>query len=125
MDFIVGLPNTPQQHDSICVIMDRLTKAAHFLPVRTTYTVKEYAELYFERIASLHGIPETIISDQGPQFTVRFWEQLHVAWTLLEGFAKVCKEGGKGGRASFGQERYCSAALPSDVRYVTAFSAKF
>ena len=76
MDFITGLPRTPQGYDSIWVIVDRLTKSAHFLPVKTTYPAKRYAELYLEKIVCLHGVPKTIISDRGTQFTSRFWEQL-------------------------------------------------
>ena len=68
MDFIVGLPRTPKGYDSIWVIMDRLTKTAHFIPLRTTYPVKQYAEIYLERIVCLHGVPRTIISDRGTQF---------------------------------------------------------
>jgi hypothetical protein len=79
MDFIVGLPNTSQKHDSIWVIIDRLTKTAHFLPVHTTYSVKKYAEVYLDQIVRLHGVPKTIISDRGPQFIARFWEQLQSA----------------------------------------------
>ena len=66
MDFIIGLPMTPQSHDSIWVIVDRLTKSAHFVPVHTTYHVGKYAELYFSHIVRLHGVPRTIISDRGP-----------------------------------------------------------
>jgi len=76
MDFIVGLPNTTKKHDSIWVIVDRLTKSAHFLPVHTTYNAKKYAEIYLDRIVCLHGIPKTIISDHGAQFVARFWEQM-------------------------------------------------
>jgi hypothetical protein len=76
MDFIVGLPNTSQKHDSIWVIVDRLTKTAHFIPVHTTYNAKSYAEIYLDRIVCLHGVPKTIISDRGAQFVARFWEQL-------------------------------------------------
>jgi hypothetical protein len=79
MDFIVGLPNTSQKHDSIWVIIDRLTKTAHFLPVHTTYSTKKYAEVYLDQIVRLHGVPKTIISDRGPQFIARFWEQLQSA----------------------------------------------
>jgi hypothetical protein len=79
MDFIVGLPNTSQKHDSICVIVDRLTKIAHFLPVHTTYTAKKYAEVYLDQIVRLHGVPKTIISDRGAQFIARFWEQLQLS----------------------------------------------
>jgi hypothetical protein len=50
MDFIIGLPNTSQKHDSIGVIIDRLTKTAHFLPMHTTYTAKKYAEVYLDQI---------------------------------------------------------------------------
>jgi hypothetical protein len=65
MDFIVGLPNTSQRHDSIWVIVDRLTKTAYFLPVHTTYNTKKYAEIYLDQIVHLHGVPRTIISDRG------------------------------------------------------------
>jgi hypothetical protein len=76
MDFIVGLPNTFQKHDSIWVIVDRLIKTAHFLPVHKTYTAKKYAEVSLDQIIRLHGVPKTIISDRGAQFIARFWEQL-------------------------------------------------
>jgi hypothetical protein len=79
MNFIIGLPNTSQKHDSIWVIVDRLTKTAHFLPVHTTFTAKKYAEIYIEQIIRLHGVPKTIISDRGGQFLARFWEQLQIS----------------------------------------------
>jgi hypothetical protein len=79
MDFIVGLPNTSQKHDSIWVIIDRLKKIAHFLPVNTTYSAKKYAEVYLDQIFRLHGVPKTIISDRGAPFIARFWEQLQYA----------------------------------------------
>jgi hypothetical protein len=77
MDFIVGLPRTAKGYDSIRVIVDRLTKITHFLPVRVKYIMATYAELYIARILSLHGIPKTIVSDCGPQFVAKFWEALH------------------------------------------------
>jgi hypothetical protein len=77
MDFIVGLPLTSRGYNSIWVIMDRLTKSAHFIPVSTTYRVRQYAELYLSHIVHYHGIPKTIISDIGSIFVARFWEQLH------------------------------------------------
>jgi hypothetical protein len=76
MDFIVGLPNTSRHHDSIWVIVDRLTKTAHFLPVHTTHKTEKYAEIYIDQIVRLHGIPKTIVSDRGALFVARFWEQL-------------------------------------------------
>ena len=76
MDFVVGLPNTSQKHDSIWVIVDRLTKTAHFIPVNTTYSAKKYAEIYLDQIIRLHGVPKTIIFYRGAQFIAHFWEQL-------------------------------------------------
>jgi hypothetical protein len=72
MDFIVGLPKTSKGYDSIWVIVDRLTKSAYFLPVEVIFTAKQYAQLYMDRIVSLHGIPNTIISEWGAQFIARF-----------------------------------------------------
>jgi hypothetical protein len=65
MDFIVGLPRTSKGYDSIWVIVDRLTKIAHFLLVKTHYLVLTYAQLYIAHILSLHGMPITIVSDRG------------------------------------------------------------
>ena len=73
MDFVVGLPRTRRQHDSIWVIVDRLTKSAHFIPVKSTYRVEDYARLYIDEIVRWHGIPLSIISDRGAQFTLHFW----------------------------------------------------
>jgi hypothetical protein len=79
MDFIVGLPLTSRKFDSIWVIVDRLTKSAHFIPVNTTYKVQKYAEIYIARVLCLHGVPKMIISNRGSHFVSRFWEQLHVS----------------------------------------------
>jgi hypothetical protein len=76
MDFIVGLPSTSQHHDSIWVIVDRLTKTTHFLLVDTTHRAKKYAEIYIDQIVCLHGIPRTIVYDRGAPFVACFWEQL-------------------------------------------------
>jgi hypothetical protein len=65
MDFIVGLPRTRAGYDSIWVVVDRLTKAAHFIPVKTTNNSVVLAELYMSRIVCLHGIPKKIVSDRG------------------------------------------------------------
>jgi transposase InsO family protein len=77
MDFIVGLPRTQLSYDSIWVIMDRLTKVAHFIPIKTTYSRPQLAELYMSRIICLHGVPKKIVSDRGTQFTLKFLERLH------------------------------------------------
>jgi hypothetical protein len=63
MDFITRLPRTQRGYYSIWVIVDRLTKVAHFLPVKTTYNGVRLAELYMERIVCLHGVPKKMVSD--------------------------------------------------------------
>jgi hypothetical protein len=77
MDFIVELPRTLRGYNSIWVIVDHLTKSAHFIPVFTTHRVRQYAEPYISYIVRYHGISKTIISDRGSIFVARLWEQLH------------------------------------------------
>jgi hypothetical protein len=77
MDFITGLPRTQKGYDAIWVIVDRLTKVAHFIPVKTTYKGSQLAELYMARIVCLHRVPKKIVSDRGLQFTSRFWRSFH------------------------------------------------
>ena len=72
MDFMVGLPRTQNQHDSIWVVVDRLTKSAHFVPVKSTYSAEDYARIFTDEIVCRHGTPSSIISDRGAQFTSRF-----------------------------------------------------
>jgi hypothetical protein len=79
LDIIVGLPNTSQHHDSIWVIVDRLTKTAHFLPVHTTHRTEKYTEIYIDQIVRLHGITRTIVSYRGTPFVAHFWEQLQIS----------------------------------------------
>jgi hypothetical protein len=79
MDFIVGLPQTQRGHDSIWAVVDRLTKVAHFIPIKTMYHGAQLAEKYMERIVCLHGVPKRIVSDRGTQFTSKFWEKIHEA----------------------------------------------
>ena len=73
MDFVVGLPRSKDGYDSIWVIVDRLTKSAHFLPVKATYSV---AKLYVKHIVCLNGVPISIVFDRGSIFTSRFWQKL-------------------------------------------------
>jgi hypothetical protein len=77
MDFIIGLPHTQATYDSMWVIVDRLTKVAHFILVKTTYSGAKLVELYMSIIVCLHGVPKKIMSDRGSQFTSKFWEKLH------------------------------------------------
>ena len=79
MDFLVGLPLTRRKDDSVWVMVDRLTKSAHFLRVRTDYSLDKLAELHIEEIVRLHRIPVSIISDRDPRFTSRFWGKLQEA----------------------------------------------
>ena len=79
MDFVTGLPRSFRGFDSIWVIVDRLTKLAHFLPIKTTYKASHYAKLYVDEIVRLHGVPTSIISDRGPQFTSHFWKAFQKA----------------------------------------------
>ena len=72
MDFIVGLPPTQKGFDTILVIVDRLTKSAHFIPVKTNYQPHQYAELYIAQIVRLNGVPRTIVLDRVSQFIARF-----------------------------------------------------
>ncbi|XP_072093104.1 transposon Tf2-1 polyprotein isoform X4 [Arachis hypogaea] len=73
MDFVIGLPKTRSGCDAIWVVVDRLTKSAHFLPIQISCTMEELARMYIKEIVRLHGVPSTIISDRDPRFTSRFW----------------------------------------------------
>jgi hypothetical protein len=79
MDFIVGLPLMACKFDLIWVIVDRLSKSAHFVPVHTNYNVQMYVGIYIAHVLCLHGVLKMIISDRGSQFVTRFWEQLHAS----------------------------------------------
>ena len=79
MDFVVGIPLAWRKHDSIWVMVDRLTKSAHFLPVRTDYSLDKLEEFYIKEIVRFHWIPMSIISDRDSRFTLRFWGKLQEA----------------------------------------------
>lgn len=72
MDFMVGLRKTRKAFDSIWIVVHRIMKLTHFLPVKTTYGAEDYARLYINDIVRLHGVPLSIISDHGAQFTSHF-----------------------------------------------------
>jgi hypothetical protein len=76
MDFITKLPRTNKQHYSIMVVVDKLTKAAHFIPSKITHKATNIVDVYMKEIARLHGIPKTIVSDKDPKFTSEFWKGL-------------------------------------------------
>ena len=79
MDFVTYLPRTPRRHDAVWVIVDRLTKSAHFLTVRMTFTLEEFCQLYIREIIHLHGVPMSIVSDRDPRFTTHFWKSFQKA----------------------------------------------
>nr|GFC61452.1 retrotransposon protein, putative, Ty3-gypsy subclass [Tanacetum cinerariifolium] len=72
MDFVTGLPRTQRRHDAIWVVVDRLTKSAHFLPIRKDYSVSRLAETFQQEIVRLHGTPSAIVSDRDLRFASRF-----------------------------------------------------
>ncbi|GJY35399.1 putative reverse transcriptase domain-containing protein [Tanacetum coccineum] len=79
MDFVTKLPKTSNGHDTIWVIVDRLTKSAHFIPTRETDSMETLTRLYIKEIVSRHGVPISIISDHDSHFTSRFWQSLQSA----------------------------------------------
>ena len=79
IDFVTGLPRTQRQHDAIWVIVDQFTKSTHFLPVNVEDSLEKLAQLYVDEILRLHGVPVSIISEQDPRFTSRFWPSLQTA----------------------------------------------
>jgi hypothetical protein len=76
MDFITGLPRMNKKHDSIMVVVDKLTKDAHFVPVKKTHTTTYIAKIFMKEIDRLHGIPRKIVSDRDTKFTSNFWSGL-------------------------------------------------
>ena len=79
MDFVTGLPKTPKGNDAIWIIVDRLTKTAHFLPYGTGLTLDGLAKLYVDEIVRLHGTPRNIVSDRDSRLTARFWQSFQKA----------------------------------------------
>ncbi|GJZ59458.1 putative reverse transcriptase domain-containing protein [Tanacetum coccineum] len=79
MDFVSRLPRTSSGYNSIWVIVDRLTKSAHFLPMKKTGIIEKLAQLYLKEIVCKHGVPTSIISYRDSLFTSRFWKSLQEA----------------------------------------------
>jgi hypothetical protein len=90
MDFITKLPRTNKQHDSIMVVVDKLTKATHFIPVKLTYKATNIVDVYMREITRLHGIPKTIVSDRDPKFTSKFWKGLFNGFGTNLNFSTTC-----------------------------------
>ena len=79
MDFVTHLPRTPWRHDAVWVIVDRLTKSAHFLEVQMTFTLEEFCRLYIREIILLHEVLVSIVSDRDPRFITHFWKSFQKA----------------------------------------------
>ncbi|GJT25897.1 putative nucleotidyltransferase, ribonuclease H [Tanacetum coccineum] len=79
MDFIIKLPRTSSGHDAIWVVVDRLTKSAHFIAIREDFSTEKLAKVYLDRIVARHGVPVSIISDRDARFTSRLWQTFQKA----------------------------------------------
>nr|GEY04834.1 reverse transcriptase domain-containing protein [Tanacetum cinerariifolium] len=88
MDFVMKLPKTSNEHDTIWVIVDRLTKSAHFIPTQETNGMETLTWLYIKEIISRNGVPISIISDRDSHFTSRFWKSLQNAFDFGKGWDK-------------------------------------
>ena len=80
--FLAGLPHCESGYEAIWVIVDRLTKSAHFLPMKNSDSIEKLAKLYVKEIVRLHGMPVSIVSDRDPRFTSRFWPAYKELWIL-------------------------------------------
>ena len=90
MDFVCGLPRSPKNHDAIWVVVDRLTKSAHFIPIRMNYSLDKLDELYINEIVRLHGVPASTVSDRDSRFTSGFWDSLQKALGTKLNFSIAC-----------------------------------
>ncbi|GJY13919.1 putative reverse transcriptase domain-containing protein [Tanacetum coccineum] len=88
MDFVTKLPKTSSGHDTIWVIVDRLTKSAHFIPTRETDSMETLIRLYIKEIVSRHGVPIAIISDRDSHSTSRFWQSMQSALDFGKGWER-------------------------------------
>jgi hypothetical protein len=86
MDFIPGLPKTRKDHDDIMVVVDKLTKASHFIPMKNTHKETHVVDIYMREVACLHGIPKTIVSDRDLSFTSKFLKGLFKGFKTIMNF---------------------------------------
>jgi hypothetical protein len=89
MDFIEGFPRTRKQHDSIMVVVDKLTKDAHFIPLKITHKAEDVVDIFLKEVARLHRIPKTIVSDRDSKFTSNFWKGLFKGFETNLNFSTV------------------------------------
>jgi hypothetical protein len=87
MNFIIGFPRTGKQHDSIMVVVDKLTRDSHFIPLKTTHKETNVVDIYMKEVARLNGIPKTIVSDRDPKVTSKFWKGLFKGFRMNLNFS--------------------------------------
>ena len=80
MDFIIGLLRTSKKHDSIIIVVDRLSEETHFIPVKTTYSASDVAQVFIREIMRFNGVTNKIVSDRDVMFTSMFWKDLFVGF---------------------------------------------
>ena len=80
MDFVVGLPHSPRGKDAIWDVIDRLTKVAHFIPMKTTNSISDLVPLFIKEVVRLHGVPKSIVFYRDSKFVSNFWKSLHSAF---------------------------------------------
>jgi hypothetical protein len=87
IDFITKLPRIVKQHDSIMVVVDKLTKVSHFIPMKLTHKATNIANIYMREIASLHGVPKKIVSDRDNKLTSNLWKELFKGFRINLNFS--------------------------------------
>jgi hypothetical protein len=90
MDFIIDLPKTIKVHDAIMVVVDKLSKEAHFIPIKYTFESIDVANIFMKEIFRLHGFPKTIISDRDAKFTSNLWKSLFASLEMQLAFSMTC-----------------------------------
>ncbi len=89
MDFITSFSRTVREHDSSMVIVDRLKKVAHFIPVKSTFSASDVAQVFIRYVIRLHGVPKKTVSDRDAKFTSKFWKELFVGLSIGLAFSTV------------------------------------
>jgi hypothetical protein len=87
LNFIIGFPKFQKHNDSIIVVIDKVSKSAHFIPVKSTYKAFNIAEIFMKEIFRLHGIPKMVISDRDFMFTSTFWNKLFASLNINLNFS--------------------------------------
>ena len=89
MEFIIGFPRRSTQHASIMVVVDRLTKVTHLIPIKTINSTSEIAQVFIKEIVIFHGIPKNIVSHRDAKFTSKFWKELFTSLRTELAFSRT------------------------------------